>query len=295
VWWDEKHKTFRERHPSFTFAFEPLKLDTFLNDPSGFFRFRAGPAVSLKQDLSPGLSIETYVKFPLYSNVKTNQPPISDSPVRSDIHEYLSDTGVSVETLFANRFLKLGADRYLKLGGGYLELQYAGVTAEYLRTFKQGRFALGREITWAKKRDPDSVFGLRNDSPAFTYFYNLYAYVPELDTTFSVKAGKFLGGDKGVRLQATRDVGGGKVFLWYAKTDTSGFTGENRNYSDKGVGFAIPVRVFENTDRAGHYTTSVSPWSRDTGQPVNQPYGLFDFVREFTPAYIFRHWKEFKE
>jgi len=284
-----------KQRSSFSYKFEPVILETFLNDPSGFFKFRVGPAVSLKQQLAKGLSVESHIKFPLYSNVETNQDPISDSPVRSDVTDYLGSTGPAVETLFVNRFLRLGTNNYLKLTGGYMEMQYAGITAEYLRTFKQGRFALGHEITWSKKRAPGSVFGLHEQSGTVTGLFNAYLYAPELDTVFSANAGKFLAGDRGVKLQVTRDIRGGKIFLWYTKTDTSGLTGENRGYSDKGVGFAIPVRVFSDSDVHGHYPLVFTPWSRDTGQSVKQPYSLYDFMREFTPSYILNNWKEFKE
>ncbi len=294
VWWDGEYSV-QKQHPSFSFKLEPLVLETFLNDPSGFFKFRAGPAVKISKQLSQGFSVGSFIKFPLYSNVETNQEPISDRPVRSDAAEYLARTGICVENLFINRFFRHNSRGYLKLGGGWLETQYAGLTAEYLLLFRQGRFALGHELTWAKKRDPDSLLGLKDEPPALTRFLNLYMYAPELDATLSVKLGTFLGGDSGARLELSRDIRGGRVFLWYTKTDTSGFEGDNKGYSDKGIGIVIPVRVFENSDVPGHQRLAIAPWSRDTGQPVSQPYGLFDFVREFTPAYIFRHWNELKE
>jgi len=295
VWWNGEYPAHRQQHPFFSFKPEPLVLETFLNDPSGFFRFRAGPAAKVSKQLSPGFSVESFIKFPLYSNVETNQEPISDRPVRSDVAEYLSRTGMCVETLFFNRFFRHGSGGYLKLGGGWLEMQYAGLTAEYLRIFRQGRFALGPELAWAKKRAPDSLLGLKDEPPALTKFLNLYMYAPELDATFSAKLGTFLAGDSGARLEVSRDIRGGRVFLWYTKTDTSGFEKDNRGYSDKGIGIAIPVRVFESSDVPGHHRLALSPWSRDPGQPVSQPYSLFDFAREFTPAYILNNWHELKK
>ncbi len=294
IWWDMKNTLPKKRDIAFESKFVPIKLDSFLNDPTGFFHFRVGPGLFLHAYPAKGLIVESYIKFPFYSDVETNQPPISDSPVRSDVYEYLDNTGISIENLMVNQFLQLGPNKYLKLGGGLMELQYAGLTAERLKIFKDGRIAFGPEVIWAKKRDPDNTFGLQGEV-VFSPFWNLYVYVPELNTTLSAKLGRFLAGDEGVRMEVSREVRGGRIFLWYTKTDTSDFTGENRNYCDKGVGFAIPIRVFEKSDRQGHYSMALSPWSRDTGQTVNQPYSLFDFIRQFTPIYIQNHWQEITE
>lgn len=116
-----------------------------------------------------------------------------------------------------------------------------------------------------------------------------------MDTTVQASIGKFLAGDKGMKIQVTRYVRGGSIFVWYTKTDTDDFTGPNRNYSDKGIGFSLPIRVFENHDRQGVYNYAISPWSRDVGQQVGQPYSLYDFVFKFTPAYFVSHWREITE
>ncbi|MCK9265926.1 YjbH domain-containing protein [bacterium] len=284
VWWNEEYVNMIDKHNPIYYHFEPIKLESYWNDPSGFFKYRVGPALSLAKDINNGLSVVSSLKMPLYSNVSTRNKPSSNKPVRSDISKYLDSTGLSVDNLYVNQFLKVSENNYFRLTAGYLELQYAGIGVEYLRTFLQGRVALGNEITWANKREPDSLFGLGDDS-ATTKFINLYSYFPKLETTVSAKVGKFLGGDKGVRLDISRDVRGGKVFMWYSKTDTKGFTGPNRNYSDKGVGFALPVRALWSSDSRGYYSTSIAPWSRDTGQPVKQ-LSLYNFIREYTPIYI---------
>ncbi|HNS31358.1 MAG TPA: YjbH domain-containing protein [bacterium] len=293
IWWNEKFAEDQEEIPFLSYYIEPVKLESYWNDPSGFFKIRVGPAATLAKDFKSGWSIISSLKFPLYSNISTGNSPINANPVRSDIVKYLEDTGVVVDNLFANRFFRLDENSYLRLSAGYMELQYAGIGGEYLRTFRQGRFALGNEVTWAKKRDYDSIFGFRDNS-AVTSFFNVYMYSPELDTTFSAKVGKFLAGDKGVRLDISRDIRGGKVFMWYTKTGTGGFTGPNQNYSDKGIGFAMPVRVLWSSDVRGYYSTAISPWSRDVGQPVRQ-LSLYSFFREYTPIYIRNYIDQFKE
>lgn len=292
--WDGDITVGEKEKPLFSYQFKPFEIESYLNDPSGFFKARIGPTLLLKEEFGKGLSIETSLRFPFYSNVGTNLAPISSEPIRSDIVDYLSGTGMFVENLFLNKFFRLGDNTFYRITAGYLELQFAGISTEYLRIFKGGRFALGTELTYARKRDPDSLFGLK-DFSAVTPLLNGYVYVPEMDTTLQASAGRFLAGDKGVRFQITRHLRGGSVFLWYTKTDTTKFAGPNKDYSDKGIGFVLPIRVFKNYDCQGSYAYSLSPWSRDVGQEVSQVYGLYDFIREFTPLSITSHWKEIIE
>ena len=277
----------------FSCRFKPFEIETYWNDPSGFLKGRIGPTVLLKEDFGKGLSAETYLRFPFFSNVKTDLSAISDKPIRSDIVDYLQNTGVEVD-LFVNKFFRLGDSSFGRLTAGYLELQFAGISAEYLKIIKDGRFGLGGEISVARKRDPDSVFGLE-DYTSITPFLNSYMFMPELNTTLQTSFGKFLGGDIGAKFQITRYIRGGSVFLWYTNTDTSGFTGPNKGYADKGVGFTLPITIFRNHDCQGSYKYAFSPWSRDVGQKISQVYSLYDFIFDFTPVYISSHWSEITE
>jgi len=283
-----------EESSSFSYSIKPIDVESYWNDPSGFYKARVGPTISLGKDFGNGLSASSYVKFPFFSNIETDLPPISDEPIRSDIVNYLEDTGVIVEDILLNKFSRVGSTGFCKLTAGYLELQFAGISAEYLKTFKNGRFGLGSEITWAQKRDFDSILGLK-DFDNITPFINGYIYIPRLDATVQASVGKFLADDTGIKLQVTRYIRGGNIFIWYTKTDTSDFSGPNRDYSDKGVGFSLPIRIFKNHDQQGFYNYAISPWSRDVGQQVGQAYNLYDFVFEFTPAYFISHWQEIIE
>lgn len=283
----------KDAHP-FSKKFDPLGVETYLNDPSGFWKARVGPTGWFKKEFGKGWSAETYVRLPVYSNVSTRLSPISAHPIRSDIVDYLSDTGPVIENLFVNKFARLGEEDFCRLTGGYLELQFAGFSWEYLKTFAGGRFGIGSEVTLARKRDADSFLGWK-DFQSTTVFLKGYLFIPEFDLTLQVDAGRFLAGDKGCRLQVTRHIRGGSVFLWYTKTGTENFTGPNRNYADKGVGFALPVNIFQERETRGTYNYALSPWSRDVGQEIYQPYSLYDFIREFNPVYLKSHWNEISD
>lgn len=292
--WGEDIFVEQKKEDKFFYGYKLFEIEPYINDPSDFFMARVGPTALLGSEIYKGFSFESYIHFPFYSDVKTNLPPISQNPIRSDIPDYLDDTGIVVENTFLNYNKRLGENGFGRITAGYMELEFAGVSAEYLKLFKDGRFGLGGEISWAKKRSSDSIFGLE-DYSTITPYLKGYWFIPELDITLLAQAGKFLGKDEGILFQVNRYIRGGIVYGWYSKTDTSNFTGPNRNYSDKGIGFALPVRVFKTHDARGYYSYGFVPWSRDVGQVMYQPYSLYDFVFEFTPSYILKHFEEILE
>jgi len=136
-----------------------------------------------------------------------------------------------------------------------------------------------------KKRDSEELLGLRNYS-----FHDVYASFhyttkfPEMD--IFVKAGRFLAGDKGVCFGMSRVVKGFEVGFWYTYSDTSDFTGANKDYRDKGVFVNVPLRMFKwkDTKQTGLY--SLRPWTRDVGQLSGRPLNLYRLIKAKLPFYL---------
>jgi len=207
------------------------------------------------------------------------------NPVRSDIAEFLNndkpDIGIAsvsyIRPLFRNLFLGISA--------GYNELMFAGIGGDVLYFIGDGRKAIGLGGDWVRKRNSESYFGLKDYS-----FHDIYASFhytmkyPEVN--FCLKAGRFLAGDKGVRIEISRVVKGFEVGFWYTYSDTSDFTGENKDYHDKGIFVSIPLRMFKwwDTKQVGYY--SLSPWTRDVGQLAGRPINLYRLIQRKLPFYI---------
>jgi hypothetical protein len=107
---------------------------------------------------------------------------------------------------------------------------------------------------------------------------------PEMQ--FTIKAGRVLAGDKGVRFEVSRIVNGFEVGFWYTYSDTSDFTGPNKNYHDKGVFVAIPLRMFSTKDTKVVGVYSLSPWTRDVGQLAGRPFDLYREIAPKLPFYL---------
>jgi len=262
-----------------------LKLRTFLNDPSGAFKYKLSYDVGVKEYLFNNFYFNTSVILPIKNNISSVVPPLMDKPVRSDIDEYLNNKHPDVSTLALTYVKPLFKRTFLGVSAGYNELMFAGIGGDIFYFVGDGRLSFSIGGDWVRKRDPDNTLRLKgygfHDIYAGLYYVTKY---PEMH--ISIKAGRFLAGDKGVRFQLSRVVKGFEVGFWWTYSDTSDFTGYNKNYRDKGVFVAIPLRMFRwrDTKEVGYY--SLSPWTRDVGQLAGRPMNVHRLLLEKMPFYL---------
>ena len=136
-----------------------------------------------------------------------------------------------------------------------------------------------------RKRVPGTNFELFDDQDYYTALGNLYTYIRPLDVTLLTQYGRFLGGDVGFRLEASRTYDNGTVIgAWYSFTDTDHFlTADNRGYNDKGVFVRIPANMFSPRESRTTYRYSFSPWTRDVAQTVWHRTNLYTFGSDLMP------------
>ncbi len=268
-----------EHKKSLRYGIRP-SLETFLNDPSGFFRYRLGVSGWINyQPWKGGSFITGLATYPL-NNITTTNEPLS-IPVRSDIVPY-KEKKLALSRLMFDQIQKLTPQLYGKISGGILEIQYAGLDAEIALPLFEGRILTGLSGSAVKKRDPDNTLQLKSDDVKDIYstaFLNMRLNIPETDMAIDVKAGRFLAGDNGVRITVSKLINGVKIWAWFSVTDTSVFGDDfNRGYNDRGIGVSIPLRLFKGTDTRTSYDYVLSPWTRDTGQDIDHFSTLFDFI-----------------
>lgn len=255
-------------------------VQTFLNDPSGFFKVRIGLQAWASLHPWKGASFVAGIDGYPINNVSTANEPLS-IPVRSDIALY-KEQDVSLGRLMFDQIMKFPHGVYGRLSTGILEIQYAGLDAEMAVPVLDGRFLLGTGGSLVKKRDPDNPFKLKEDDVKDVYtttFGNIRLNVPEYDMWFDVKAGRFLAGDKGARFTASKFIHGVTVSAWYGVTDTSVFDDDvNKGYKDSGFMVTIPLRLFKGEDSRTAFFYSLSPWTRDVAQDISHYSNLFDFI-----------------
>ncbi len=269
----------RKNRLAVSYGLKP-QLETYLNDPSGFFRYRLGlTAWSSYQAWSGGSFAAGLSGYPLNTVTSTNEP--LSVPVRSDIVYYKTEK-VTLDHLLFDQVARLTPGLYGRLGAGLLEVQYAGLDAEAATSILGGRVFLGVGGSLVKKRAPERPFGSKNDDARDAYttaFLNTRFNYPEHEMALDVKAGRFLAGDKGARITISKFINGVILYAWYSFTGTSVFTdGFNRGYHDKGFGVIIPMRLFEGKDGKTAYGYSLSPWTRDVAQDIVHHNDLFGLM-----------------
>ena len=86
----------------FDYSLKP-SFEAFLNDPSGYFKYRAGLAGTLSTfPWSGGTALLEVDAYPL-NNISTSNPPLS-IPIRSDIADYMEQDVSLGRLLFAQTF-----------------------------------------------------------------------------------------------------------------------------------------------------------------------------------------------
>jgi hypothetical protein len=252
-------------------------FETFLNDPSGFFKYRVGLVGSLSAfPWRGGTALLELDAYPL-NNISTSNAPLS-IPIRSDVADYMQQDVSLGRLLFAQTFAAR-KPAYLRLEAGMLELMFGGVDAEAALPLWNGRVLAGASGSLARKRAPDEPFGFLGNDYYHTALLLGRLNVPEIDTAIDVKLGRFLAGDRGVRVAVSKFIRGVTLSAWYSATDTGVFTDPyNSGYHDKGIFVGIPIRLFTGHDSKTTYRYSLSPWTRDVAQDIDRYQPLFDRI-----------------
>ena len=263
-----------------------IKMRTFLNDPSGAFKYEISYDITLKEYIFNNFFLTSRVAIPLTNNIKSINEPLMENPVRSDIDRYLGQQNIKLMNLSLNYMNSIYKNTFIGISAGYNEMMFAGIGGDMLYFIGDGKHAVGIGGDFVRKRDENVLFSIKNNKNFYDYYLSYYYSMDYPEININVKAGRFLAGDKGVRLEISRNVKGFEVGFWYTYSDTSKFTGDNKDYHDKGVFIAIPLRIFRFKDTPQTAYMSLAPWTRDVGQLAGRPLNLYRTIKRKSPYYI---------
>ena len=273
------------------------RIQTLINDPSGFFKTAVSLVGTLDYQPWKGGLFATSVRGVLYNNVSSSVAVSEPCAVRSDFVDYLSDSNPRVTLLAFDQIFELPKDVYGRAAVGAFESMYMGIGGELFRYFGNDKFGVGLESEYVKKRDVDSQFKAVDGCPGFyTAFLNLYYHLwPSQGIDAGLKIGRFLAGDEGVRFDLRRTFKYFTVGAWYTVTDTSDFVANfNQGYNDKGIYFSFPLSIFFDSDIAGRLNYVLRAFTRDPGSIVLQPRSLYPFMDEANPVRMKQHIPEIR-
>jgi hypothetical protein len=281
-----------EADSRYTFGIKP-DFQFFLNDPAGFFQFKAGLKPWTIANLWQGG--EAYARFdvPFYSDVdSSNQPP--PDTVREDSWKYL-DRDYTFTNLLFDQAVQFTDRTFGRVSFGYLEYMYAGVTGEVLHFLGEGNVALGIQADWARKREPGSTMALL-DFNYYDVLANAYFRLPGAGVTLQVQGGRFMAGDVGCLFTGSREYDTGIIIgAWWSLTDTSDLQGFSKDYDSKGFFISLPARIFMAQDSPLRYDYALAPWSRDSAQTPFHWKTIFDVAGDLMPGSFRAKLGELKE
>jgi hypothetical protein len=279
------------RQPDRKFDYEILpRIRTFLNNRSGFFKHKGIVQTRSNYRPWPGGRLAGEFELTIFNQFDDLRfTPLERDAVRTDLVVYEAKSKPRVSLLALEQYVELPYSVAGRVSSGLFESAFAGFGAELFRFFQDGRWGLGLEAATVRKRDPDHNFKLHQDLDQWftAAFVNLYGQLwPEQGLEAGIKAGRFLAGDPGVRLELRRSFRYFSMGAWYTKTDTSHFTDpENRGASEKGVYLRIPLSIFRDKPIPGHFRYDVTSFSRDQGALVRQPSRLYPLDPWATPIH----------
>jgi len=266
------------------FSLDPY-LSTYFNDPSGAFKYDFGFVLGAQVHLAKGLWLDGAVLASLKENISdVRQKSNSLLPhVRSDVAEYRRASRVKLARLLVNKYWQPATRTYLRASAGLYEEMFGGVGMQALYLSRGGRFAWDVAVDGVRQRNFKGT-GFR-DYKTVTAIASLHYKLPVLEgVTATVRAGRFLARDRGVRFELSRTFRSGvELGMWYSRTNAKDITSPGRPgspYHDKGVFMRIPLGSMTGHDMSTIAEFRLSPWTRDGGQMVQSPDDLYRTMRD---------------
>ncbi len=249
-------------------------LSTFFNDPSGALKFDLSAFATWDRALAPATFFNSEAKLTLAENVSDVTQPSNSllEHVRTDVAEYKRAADAKLLKALVNRYYHPAERVYARGSFGIYEEMYSGAGGQILYLAPDGGWAADLAVDALRQRDFDG-FGHR-DYKTLTAIASLH-YRMAHGLTGTLRAGRFLARDEGLRVEIKRRFASGfEVGAWYTVTNgddiTSPGTPESP-YFDKGIFMRVALNAMLTRDTRIAPTITISPWTRDVGQMVVSP------------------------
>jgi len=266
-------------------------LGFYFNDPSGALRYETFVNAHYGKQLGDGLFFKSAAQLTLKQNVSgVTQPSNSLLPhVRSDIADYKRNGKLKLIQAALNKFFHPRQRVYARASAGLYEEMFGGAGGQVLFYPEQGAWAFDVSVDALRQRDTGGGFTFRKYSTV-TALATLHYRLTSVGMTATMRAGRFLAGDTGARIELKRRFRSGfEAGVWYTHTNGQDITSPGtpaEPYHDKGIFMSIPLSSMLTRDTQTRPRIAISPWTRDVGQMVISPGDLYDLLE---PAYINMH------
>jgi len=250
-------------------------LSTFFNDPSGALKYDLSALATWDRPLGARTVFLSEAKLTLAENVSdVTQASNSLLPhVRTDVAEYKRGSDFKLLRALVNRYYHPAPRLYARASAGIYEEMYSGVGGQVLYLPRDGGWSADLAVDAVRQRDFKGWFGTR-DYDTVTAIASLN-YRMAHGVTGTLRAGRFLAKDEGVRVELKRRFASGfEVGAWYTVTNGNDVTSPgspDSPYYDKGIYMQMALNAMITRDTRITANMGLAPWTRDVGQMVVSP------------------------
>lgn len=255
--------------------------------PEDFMLYQLGVGAFVHRPIVPKLEVFAEVGVNIHNNYDFNfrRTPDALPTVRTDVREYVSND-VWLENLQLNYYERLTDGLYGFVYGGYLERMFAGVGGELLWRPLDSPWAFGLDINRVRQRDFEGWWGTQNYEVT-TGFASVYYQMPWLeDTSVQLDVGRFLAGDKGVRVTFQKRFDSGMIAGAYASFTNVSSEEYGEGSFTKGFYLAIPFDLLAILPSREFVSFGWVPLARNGGQPLHRRFRLYDMTDDRSPFFM---------
>lgn len=291
----------------FDWGFAPKLAQTF-GSPEAFYLFSVGLNAKASYWFTEQLELSGVAYWDWYNNYDQFNyitPPDGTSVprVRTMFRAYTNEHDITMTNLQLTWFHEYSKTLDQQIYAGYLESMFAGIGTEFIYRPDNSNWAFGFDVNAIAQRDPQSYFGVYNDSwqdikeygrpfevidRGVTGFVSGY-YYPQWeflsDMMIQVDVGQFLAGDVGTQINISKQFKSGVIAGAFASfTDLSAEEFGEGSFT-KGFYISIPYDIMTVKPSTNRANFSWQPLTRDGGQKLGKKYNLIELTDQRNPWY----------
>ena len=265
-------------------------LSTYFNDPSGALKYDLSALATWDRLVARNTVFASEAKLTLLENVSDVTQPSNSvlAHVRTDIAEYNRGSDFKLLRALFNQYYHPAPRVYARASAGIYEEMYSGVGGQVLYLPRTGDWSADLAVDAVRQRDFKGWFGTR-DYDTVTAIASLH-YRMAQGVTGTLRAGRFLAKDEGMRMEFKRRFASGfEVGAWYTVTNGNDITSPgspDSPYYDKGIYMQMALNAMLTRDTRATASMSLAPWTRDVGQMVVSP---GDLARQMEKGVVQMH------
>lgn len=223
------------------------KFKSFSQNDSKPFSTKAVLNFNANYLLYDGLNLFSSISVPFYNDIKSTH----------EFMKYENNDKATLSSLTLNYTNKGFFDTFYAVEAGYFDDEFFGIDIQMYKNITE-KFGLGVQYQAVNYRKINSTFKMQNDTKNAVFANVDYLFYPQYNLHANVKAGRFLHGDVGARVDIFR------TYKDFTMGIFAAFTNSEKNNTPKGIYLQVPLDIFFNSHNKASYTIQSTKTNKAT-------------------------------